>query len=122
MRTFTELVVDHHALLCAQALAESWEEWRGDCDICGAVDAFGFCDRCVNCAIESVYENEREYGGTSEAVRDHLDVPYGSGRCVRLLDAVVGRTMEYQARIWLNQAFLNGGYRGSRYVRGSVNR
>lgn len=122
MRSFTESVVDHHALLCAQALAESWDVWRGDCDICGAVDAFGFCDRCVNCAIESIRDNENEYGGTSEAVRDHLDVAYGSGRCVRLVGAVVSRTLEFQARIWLNQAFLNGGYRGSRYVRGSVNR
>lgn len=118
MRTFTESVVDHHALLCAQVLAGSWDEWRGDCDICGAVDAFGFCDRCVNCAIESIRENENEYGGTSETVRDHLDVQYGSGRCVRLVGAVVSRTLEYQARIWLNQAFLNGGYRGSRYVGG----
>jgi hypothetical protein len=112
MRTFTESVVDHHALLCAQALAESWEIWRGNCDICGTVNAFGFCDRCVNCAIECVYENEREYGGTSEAVRDYLDIPYGSGRCVRLLDAVVSRTLEFQTCIWLHQAFLNGGTHG----------
>lgn len=100
MSTFTESVVDHHALLCAQVLAGSWGEWRGDCDICGAVNAVGFCDRCTECAIESVYMNELEYGGTSEAVRDYLDIPYGSGRCVRLLDAVVGRTMEIQATIW----------------------
>jgi hypothetical protein len=60
----------------------------------------GGCDRCTECAIESVYSNEMEYGGTSEYVRDALGIPYGSGRCVRLLDAVVGRTMEYQAQIW----------------------
>ena len=118
MRSFVESVVDHHALLCAQALASSWDVWRGDCDICGAVDAFGFCDRCVVCAIESIRDNEDDHGGTSEAVTDHLDIAYGSGRCVRLVRAVVSRTLEYQARIWLNQAFLNGGYRGSRYVGG----
>ena len=100
MSLFSESLVDRHARECAQVLARSWELWRGDCDICGAVDAVGFCDRCTECAIESVYDNEREYGGTSEYVRDHLGVAYGSGRCVLLLRAVVAKTMKYQANIW----------------------
>jgi len=93
-------LVDRHARECAQVLAESWDIWHGDCEICATPSVSGFCDRCTECAIESVYSNEMEYGGTSEYVRDALGIPYGSGRCVRLLDAVVGRTMEYQAQIW----------------------
>ena len=100
-------IVDRYARECAGVLAESWDVWRGDCDICGRVDSFGFCDRCVECAIESVYENEREYGGTSEYVRDVLNVPYGSGRCVRLVEAVAHKAMDYQAEIWENLARLN---------------
>ena len=100
MRTFSESVVNRHAYECALALASSWEVWRGDCCVCRKVDAVGFCDRCTECAIDSVYDNEDDHGGTSEYVRDHLGVAYGSGRCVLLLRAVVAKTIEYQANIW----------------------
>jgi hypothetical protein len=101
-------LVDRHARECAQVLAESWDVWRGDCDICRAVDAFGFCDRCTECAIESVYDNEREHGGTTEYVVSHFGIEYPYDRCPRLVEAVAHLAMDYQANIWRNLARLNG--------------
>jgi len=99
--------IDRHARECAGVLAESWDVWRGDCDICGRVDSFGFCDRCVECAIESVYDNEREHGGTSEYVVNHFGIQYPYERCPRLVEGVAHLAMDYQADIWRNLARLN---------------
>ena len=93
-------LVNRHAYECAQVLASSWEHWAGNCDICGAVDTVGFCDRCTECAIESVYENEREHGGTSEYVVSHFRIEYPYDRCPRLVEAVAHLAMDYQANIW----------------------
>ena len=78
--------------------AESWESWRGDCQ-CGRTDALGFCDRCTECAIESVYENEREYGGTTESICSYLMID-DCDKYPRLLDHLVGISLETQADIW----------------------
>lgn len=93
-------LIHRHALMCARELAQAWDVWRGDCDICGAVNAVGFCDRCTECAIESVYENELEFGGTSEWVVAHFGIEYPYERCARLVEAVAHETMDYQAEIW----------------------
>lgn len=100
VRGFSESVAHRFGYECAMSAVRVWEPWSGDCDICGRLRVVGFCDRCTECAIESVYENEREYGGTTELVRDHLEIPYGSGRCVRLLNLVAEKCLEYQAQIW----------------------
>ena len=108
MGAFTELIADNHARECAQVLAESWDIWRGDCPTCDRVGAFGFLDRCAECAVECVYLNEMEYGGTTEYVHIHLDIDSESGRCVRLIDLIAEKTLEHQANIWRNLARLNG--------------
>jgi len=93
-------LIHRHALVCARELAQAWEEWRGDCEICGAVDAVGFCDRCTECAIESYHLNELEHGGTSEYVVSHFGIEYPYDRCPRLVEAVAHLAMDYQANIW----------------------
>lgn len=78
--------------------AESWESWRGDCQ-CGRIDALGFCDRCTECAIESVYENEREYGGTTESICNYLMIE-DVDKYPRLIDHLVGISLSTQAESW----------------------
>ena len=83
----------------AYGLAESWDTWRGDCQ-CGRLDAVGFCDRCVDCAIDSVYANELEFSGTTEAFGDMVK-KYEIGEThPRVTDYVVGKALETQAEIW----------------------
>jgi hypothetical protein len=82
----------------AEKNAESWEPWRGDCH-CGKVDALGFCDRCTECAVQSIYENEREYGGSTESAMSYLMID-DSDRYARILDHIVGASLEIQAGIW----------------------
>lgn len=93
-------LVDRHARECALVLSNAWERWQGDCDICGAVDAVGFCDRCTECAIESYYDNEREHGGTTEYIVSHFGIEYPYDRCPRLVEAVAHLAMDYQAKLW----------------------
>ena len=100
MGAYIDSLIDRHALDCARVLARSWELWAGNCEICGAVGAVGFCDRCTECAIESVYENERDFGGTSEYVVDHFGIQYPYERCARLVEGVAHVAMDYQADIW----------------------
>lgn len=89
----------------AERLAQSWDSWRGDCDICGKVDALGFCDRCTTCAIESVYINEHEYGGTTEGVMHYLMVD-DADRYARTFDRIVPLVLEIQADIWRDMTKL----------------
>ena len=89
----------------AERLAESWESWRGNCQ-CGKVDALGLCDRCTDCAIESVYINEREYGGTTESVMHYLMID-DADRYARTLDRIVPLVLEIQADIWRDTTKLS---------------
>jgi len=100
VRGFSESFAHRHGYECATSAVGMWEPWSGDCDICGRVRVVGFCDRCTECAIESVYENEREYGGTTEHVMNHFGIKWAGDRCPRILDRVVEKCLEYQAQMW----------------------
>jgi hypothetical protein len=94
------------AVQVAQSNAESWDIWRGDCDICGTPDTVGFCDRCTECAIDSIFINEREYGGTTESVLDYLGIT-NPEKYPRILDYLRGEVLDIQSRIWRNITLLN---------------
>jgi hypothetical protein len=87
------------AVQVAHMNARAWEQWSGDCDICGTPDTVGFCDRCTNCAIDSVFINEREYGGTTESVLDYLGLTNGVAY-PRTLDRITELALEIQAQLW----------------------
>ena len=98
----TNFILEHGDTL-GQLLSESWDTWRGDCQ-CGKTNAVGFCDRCVECAVTSIYENEREFGGTTEAVIDYFREEFGvedvSKTHPRLTDHVAERALAHQVFCW----------------------
>ena len=92
--------IQHHGDAIAERLAGQWSLWRGTCCICGAVDAPGYFDRCVECALDSIFENEREYGGTTEGIGDYFGARYDAGaKHARLHDEMVERVLDHQAFI-----------------------
>jgi len=95
--------VEMHGENTAPRFAESWETWRGDCH-CGVRNAIGFCDRCVECAIESVYINEMDFGGTSEGVSDYFGIVDVRESHPHLADRLVAYILVRQAEIWRRMA------------------
>ena len=84
-----------HSRFIVERLAGTWDYWRGTCCVCGAVDAPGYVDRCTECVISSIHENEREYGGTSDEISIYFGGRYqAAGKHKRIHDHVLGEVLE----------------------------
>ena len=87
--------IQHHGRFIVERLAGTWDYWRGTCCVCGAVDVPGYVDRCTECAISSIHENEREYGGTTDEISMYFGGRYDAAqRHRRIHDRILGEVLE----------------------------
>jgi hypothetical protein len=93
MTTYKAFIREHGDAI-AQRLAGTWQYWRGTCCVCGGVDVAGYVDRCTGCVLASIFENEREYGGTTEEIKKYFGGRYeAAGKHARLNDRVLGEVL-----------------------------